>query len=637
MCRIGLIRSLHNEEEIKNFMKHCWKECLNRLKENKENIKLLDYMLEYNRLKEFEKKDKLPDYMLESNSYFHITTKYAFGVLDGYICKIKLEEEISKMNFSLENFDKIIKDYKDNDLKINKETYEKHKRLKIHLVDPIDTIRELFQEVKSDYTREDTELESAQNSIKWKILIERISYSSLHEIKLQVFKKTNDNNNWEFICGKSENYEFYNFYLCGIKQFNDNHDIIILTTQALLIYNFNENINTISLNYCFYMDLNPIEKRINKLLGYEKVFSISTLPLPNFNNHLMDSLEKDEECFLKYGVELLLSAIKKYDKYYTDDEINDICNICINYDNKEMLLKYVVELCSFTIKCKKYKDKDEKIASLISLICNIYKRCIDYDHKEVLLRYGVELLTFVVEERKLELIDKIYKKCINYFKEDPGNNSIFLSIIVSVMPLLNNYYPEYILRYSLETTMIVDFSTYSVKHRNNNLHLCSLLHCPRIVYFPKFTLLLRNYLFKSKKSLITRRTIIFMNPYIKFVNYPKDYNWFSDFLVPQPSLFVKMMSKDIYKTWDGEALINFKWHTFGKYYHYVFWIGYIALVGCLNMAASIPQHEYVNIRKKLLITSIILGFIYLNFEVRQFIFYYHSIEWTRNIGNLLGM
>jgi hypothetical protein len=52
-----------------------------------------------------------------------------------------------------------------------------------------------------------------------------------------------------------------------------------------------------------------------------------------------------------------------------------------------------------------------------------------------------------------------------------------------------------------------------------------------------------------------------MIPYIKFVNYPKVYKWYLELFKPQPSLFVKMMSRDIYKTWDGEVLINFKWNT----------------------------------------------------------------------------
>jgi hypothetical protein len=94
-----------------------------------------------------------PHYLCESC----ITTKYAFGVIDKYIWKIEIEEEISKMNFSLKNSDEMIEDYDedwylDNDIKINKETKEineKYERLKIRrgLDSYVDTIRALFQEV----------------------------------------------------------------------------------------------------------------------------------------------------------------------------------------------------------------------------------------------------------------------------------------------------------------------------------------------------------------------------------------------------------------------------------------------------------------------------------------------------------
>ncbi|CAB4431368.1 unnamed protein product [Rhizophagus irregularis] len=80
------------------------------------------------------------------------------------------------------------------------------------------------------------------------------------------------------------------------------------------------------------------------------------------------------------------------------------------------------------------------------------------NNKSSLLKYGVELLTFAIKEHKLELIDDIYKKCMTYFKEDPMNNKSFLSIITSAMPLLDEYYPEYILKYSSETNMIIDSS-----------------------------------------------------------------------------------------------------------------------------------------------------------------------------------
>ncbi|POG77144.1 hypothetical protein GLOIN_2v822482 [Rhizophagus irregularis DAOM 181602=DAOM 197198] len=128
----------------------------------------------------------------------------------------------------------------------------------------------------------------------------------------------------------------------------------------------------------------------------------------------------------------------------------------------------------------------------------------------------------------------------------------------------------------------------------------------------------------------------FMNPYIKFVNYPQNYNWFLELIMPHYSPFVKTISRDIYKTWSGETLINFKWNKYGKYYYSIIWIGFMFLLGCFTAAATIPQ-QYINddIQKQLLIASIILGFIHLSFEIRQII--YDPIKWISDIWNIFDL
>jgi hypothetical protein len=144
-----------------------------------------------------------------------------------------------------------------------------------------------------------------------------------------------------------------------------------------------------------------------------------------------------------------------------------------------------------------------------------------------------------------------------------------------------------------------------------------------------------NYFKYYFRKFIPTPTIIFMIPYIKFVNYPKDYKWFLELFKPQPSPFVKIISKDIYKTWDGEALINFKWNTYGKYYYAMIWIVFMVLLGCFTAAATIPQ-QYIddNVQKQLLIASIILGFVHLSFEVRQMIYDFN--KWIRDFWNIFG-
>ncbi|PKY55641.1 hypothetical protein RhiirA4_548838 [Rhizophagus irregularis] len=105
---------------------------------------------------------------------------------------------------------------------------------------------------------------------------------------------------------------------------------------------------------------------------------------------------------------------------------------------------------------------------------------------------------------------------------------------------------------------------------------------------------------------------------------------------PQPSPFTKSINRNIYKTWNGEALINFKWNTYGKYYYAMIWILFMTLLGCFTAAATIPQ-QYINeeVRQQLFIASIILGFIHLIFEIRQF--FYNITKWFYNFWNIFDI
>jgi hypothetical protein len=65
-------------------------------------------------------------------------------------------------------------------------------------------------------------------------------------------------------------------------------------------------------------------------------------------------------------------------------------------------------------------------------------------------------------------------------------------------------------------------------------------------YFLTFILKALEFFQNIKKQKRTP-TIIFINPYIKFVNYSKDYNWFKELICLQSSPFVKTINRDIYK------------------------------------------------------------------------------------------
>ena len=206
----------------------------------------------------------------------------------------------------------------------------------------------------------------------------------------------------------------------------------------------------------------------------------------------------------------------------------------------------------------------------------------------------------------------------------------FLNMLMPIQIIQMFFFPFSLLLFCFPLYILSKF------HFINDIYQCDALS---IIYFYIYFNLI--YFFdivffafsKQKSSSV----ITFMIPYIKFVNYPKDYYWLLDWIKPKPSPFVETVHcKEIYKTWNGEALINFKWNTYGKYYYALIWIGFIAFLGCFTVVATLPQ-EYLTEEKKeiLLNASIILGFIHLSFEIRQII--YSPIKWINDFWNYLGM
>ncbi|PKC75174.1 hypothetical protein RhiirA1_528989 [Rhizophagus irregularis] len=588
-----------------SIIKHCWEECLNRLR-------LKGKILQ-----------NLP-------SSVQTTDKYAFGILDGDVWKIKLEENIPKINFSSQNSDvQVIEDINDHfDEYLNINLFKSY----------MNKIRELFQEVSNSKIEYEGKLKRNDQNLVERIIITdkllqvwKIKIIDNNKIMLRVFKKADISSKWKLTYTRITKFnvsDVRNIKLLEIKLFTDD-DIILITTIGFLIYHYNENKKTIFLIYWNYMEL--------------------TTPMVNLISEIPEDF-KDLKALLR--------------PYYTLQ-----FNLPLpNYDS--------------------FKISDEWISYV-------------KDNKENLLKYGDKLLSFAIKEHKLDLIEEIYKKCIDWFKEDLGNNWMFLSIISSTMPLLNKHYPEYVLRYSLETTMIIDHPFYNIEYQHTKSQLYSFQYL-QLVDLTRSILWLKYYmvLFKFHKNhktmylilkiiqlsilfvmilippifliyivmfyildkchfisniglmdlfsniynallykLTTRDTptITFIVPYIKFINYPQRYNWFSELIKPQPSPFVETtMNRDIYNTWNGEAIINFKWNTYGKYYYSIIWIGFIALLGCFTAAATIPQ-QYIDddIRKKLLIASIVFGFIHLSFEVRQFI--YNPLKWVSDFWNIFDI
>ncbi|CAG8517942.1 14194_t:CDS:2 [Funneliformis mosseae] len=314
-------------------------------------------------------------------------------------------------------------------------------------------------------------------------------------------------------------------------------------------------------------------------------------------------------------------------------------------ENDEISLKHFHYILLEETIFQKYNaliDYKELIMGWISYINN---------DKLDFLKYGHVLLRFAIKVHDIKLISNIYKTCFYNFKQDLENNKTFLSIITTTMPLFKESYPDYLIRYSLDTNMIIDSMDYNVRqHLPLYLHPCTIkeniyrqretfigIIIYKLIYVFDNNILGRVFsmLYLAMYHRELKPAITFIIPYFKFVSYPQKYSWWKEFIKPQPSPFVETISRDIYKTMNGEALIIFKWNSYGKLYYAIIWTGFMALLGCFTVAATISEDLiFQDIRKNLLLASMILGFIHLTFEIRQFI--YNPFKWIRDFWNIFG-
>ncbi|CAI2194832.1 8315_t:CDS:2, partial [Funneliformis geosporum] len=418
-----------------------------------------------------------------------------------------------------------------------------------------------------------------------------------------------------------------------------NNDIFILTEIGIFIFHLiDDNKNLISLNYYHIhsYESDIFIGEICKMPGYPKVDDKNRKS--DYDELIygwMAYVQKDNETFLKYHLALFNYTTEVHDTELLDEIYND----------------YIEDIGIF-------------------------------------LKYGSVLLMWAIKSQASNVIDKIYNKCLKLFEQDLVYNQAFLSIINESMQLLDKHYPEYIARYSSDTNMILispKIEQLSTSHLNPffNIGIINLtpsiawtkytrlvnyysdskytiIRLPLKIYiaiqyviffltlpisFPIFHILnnfhiineiyddgfslcyykINNKIFPKKKLM---PAITFIIPYIQFACYPRDYSWWRDLIKPKPNSFVETINKEIYKTWNGEAVINFKWNKYGKYYYYTIWIFFTALLACFTAAASTNYENIASesIRNRLLIATIVLGFIHLTVEIRQII--YDPIEWV---------
>ncbi|UZO15210.1 uncharacterized protein OCT59_006641 [Rhizophagus irregularis] len=294
-------------------------------------------------------------------------------------------------------------------------------------------------------------------------------------------------------------------------------------------------------------------------------------------------------------------------------------------------------------------------------------------------------------------IEDIFNKCTKLVKDDPNRNLRFLNIITSSMNDLYKKYPDYITKFNSEMFMILNpfnegignkyhshFSAFSqeveirkvyqssifkyIRRIIENIFICILYLTIFILYLTIFILLLPftityiiillivnlrelpNILLNIPRILkrlhndtlrkilnyerLHKQQIVLIIPYINYSHYPLKYSFWKEIFYPQSSVFTDTCVKEFYSNWNGEAIINFKWKTFGRIYYFIIWLLFMVFLVCFTIASYPTNSITQEIRIKLYQTTIAFGFYHLLFELRQFI--WNPKNYVLSIWNLFG-
>jgi hypothetical protein len=138
----------------------------------------------------------------------------------------------------------------------------------------------------------------------------------------------------------------------------------------------------------------------------------------------------------------------------------------------------------------------------------------------------------------------------------------------------------------------------------------------------------------SKRKI--KQSIILIIPYVNYSCYPSKYSsWWKEIIKPQSSVFVNTCKKEFYGNWNGEAIINFKWKTFGRSYYFIIWLIFTVFLVCFTVASYPTNYITQEVRIKLYIASITFGLLQIIlFELRQFI--WNPKKYFSSIWNWFG-
>ncbi|CAG8434906.1 7160_t:CDS:2 [Scutellospora calospora] len=287
-----------------------------------------------------------------------------------------------------------------------------------------------------------------------------------------------------------------------------------------------------------------------------------------------------------------------------------------------------------------------------------------------LICYGKNLMKTFISVKDDKWIRSLGGSCVDKCMQD-NNHLIFkiplLSIIFENFVELSENHPAFIA--SILSTVAFIAPTTKISSESTSSHLSSYgryCHLSRTSYFDIITSnlfdhfnsfqnnfqkfqtnhpLFRKFIVKLYENLVkpvkefyytSYSSTVLAIPLPNFVSYSKVYNSWKEFILPKPNCFtysnkLEMINEEFYRYLNGEALLKFKWNTYGRKYYLAIWFIYTVFLCSFIIAATFDKTISQLGLSILLNISIFLGIWHLIFEVRQVIFApltYMSSAWN---------
>ncbi|KAF0511001.1 transient receptor potential cation channel subfamily a member 1-like [Gigaspora margarita] len=270
--------------------------------------------------------------------------------------------------------------------------------------------------------------------------------------------------------------------------------------------------------------------------------------------------------------------------------------------------------------------------------------------------YGKDIMETLIKLKDDKWIRSLGHSCIDNCIQN--NNHLMskislLSIIFENFKKLSEEHPAFIASTLSKIGFVVPFT--NVNPKSTSSHLSSYgkyCHLSKTSYLDILTSILWDCWIRFQKNFEIRfqtfqnnhpdlrelfvkpvidfydvghSTTILAIPLPNFVSYPKHYKFWNELLLPSANPFthsnrLEVINEEFYRYLNGEALLKFKWNTYGRNYYFAVWAIYTVFLFCFIIAATCYESISQTSLFILLNMSVVLGIWHLLLELRQFIF-----------------